>query len=68
MEKDWVVVYETSLEYQAEIAREVLENNGIKAVVLNQKDSSYMTFGPIEVYVHQSNKEKSIELLKDLKA
>lgn len=67
MEKDWVVVYETDQEYQAEIAREVLENNGIKSVIMNQHDSSYKTFGPIEVYVHQDNQEKSVELLKELK-
>lgn len=67
MEKDWVVVFETTMDFQAEIAKEVLENNEINAVILNQHDSSYTTFGPIEVYVHKDNQEKAIELLKELK-
>lgn len=67
MEKDWLVVFETSLAYQAEIAKEVLANDGIDSVILNQHDSSYTSFGVIEVYVHQDNKEKAIDLLKELK-
>ncbi|MDX9883311.1 MAG: DUF2007 domain-containing protein [Prolixibacteraceae bacterium] len=67
MEKDWVVVFETNQPYQAEIAKDVLENEGIDAVILNQRDSSYVAFGPIEVYVHQDHKEKATELLKELR-
>lgn len=67
MEKDWVVVFETTISYQAEIAKEVLENSEINSVILNQHDSSYTTFGPIEVYVHKDFKEKASELLKELK-
>jgi len=67
MEKDWVVVFNTDQSYQAEIAKEILENNGINAVILNQHDSSYTTFGPIELYVHQDFQEQAAELLKELK-
>jgi len=67
MEKDWKQVFLSGELYQAEIAREVLENNGINSVVLNQKDSVYKTFGNIEVYVHQNDETKAIELLKELK-
>ncbi|MBT6006306.1 MAG: DUF2007 domain-containing protein [Prolixibacteraceae bacterium] len=57
----------TSHEYKAEIARELLENEGIKVVVLNQHDSAYQTFGEFIIYVAQENKTRSIELLKELK-
>lgn len=67
MEKDWVLVFETDQPYQAEIAKEVLDNEEIDSVILNQKDSSYLVFGPIEVYVHKNFETKAIEILKTLK-
>ncbi len=67
MEKDFVIVFTTAQDHQAEIAREILEDNDIKSVVLNQKDSMYK-FGDIEVYVHKDNLEKAEEILKKLKS
>ena len=68
MEKDWKQVFLSGELYQAEIAKEVLENNDINAVILNQKDSSCTSFGNIEVYVHEKDELKAIELLKELKS
>ncbi len=65
MEKDWIIVRTYDKAYLAEIAKEVLEDNGIKAVIMNKKDSSYK-FGEIEVYVAKSHEAKASELLKDL--
>ena len=31
----------------------MLEENGINVVLLNKQDSSYLMFGPIELYVHE---------------
>jgi type III secretory pathway lipoprotein EscJ len=67
MEKDWKQVFLTGEMYRAEIARELLEYNGINAVILNQKDSSYTSFGNIEVYVNEKDVNQSIEILKELK-
>ncbi|HOO85130.1 MAG: DUF2007 domain-containing protein [Prolixibacteraceae bacterium] len=67
MEKDWKQVFLAGELYQAEIARELLENNGINAVVINKKDSSYLAFGNLEVYVNENDEEKAIEILKELK-
>jgi hypothetical protein len=53
--------------YQAEIAKDLLENNGINAVIMNQKDSSYTSFGNIEVFVNEKDEEKALEILKELK-
>lgn len=68
MEKDWKQVFLSGEMYQAEIAKEVLENNNIECVILNQKDSSFTSFGNYEVYVHESNADKAIELIKELKS
>ena len=67
MEKDWKQVFLSGELYRAEIAKELLENNGINAVILNQKDSSYTSFGNVEVYVNSIDEEKAIEILKELK-
>ena len=66
MEKDWVKVFDASQEYQAEMAKEILEDNEIQAVILNKHDSSYVTIGYIEVYVHKDNEDKALEILKEL--
>lgn len=67
MEKDWKQVFLSGEMYQAEIAKELLENNGINAVILNQKDSSFTSTGDIEVFVHKDDAEKAVEIIKQLK-
>jgi hypothetical protein len=66
MEKDWVVAKSFNKLYIANIAVEVLADNEIKAVIMNKKDSSYQTFGDIEVYVEYANLEKAQKLLEEL--
>lgn len=67
MEKGWAEVYLTEQEYQAIIARDVLENNGIVAVVMDQHDSTYKSFGEYRVLVPPEMENQAIDLLKDLK-
>jgi aspartokinase len=67
MEKGWTEVFMTAHQFQAEIAKDMLENEGISAVIFNQHDSSYQTFGEITVYVPDSDAEKALQLLKKLK-
>lgn len=55
MEKGWVVAYKTRLEYRAEIFKEVLHDHGIAAQIINKLDSTYKSFGDIEVYVPDTN-------------
>ena len=65
MEKNWVSVFTTNSEYIAEIAKGILNENEIDAVVLNKKDSSY-TFGEIELFVNRDNSIRAKYLLKEL--
>ena len=67
MEKGWKVVYFTAQEYKAEMAKEILENEGINVVMLNQHDSAYQSFGEISLYVAEPDETKAVELLKNLK-
>lgn len=66
MEKDWVCVFHTGENFQAEIAKEILENEEIKCVLINEHDSLFPSIGNIEVMVHKDFQEKATELLKDL--
>ncbi len=57
----------TAESHQAAIAKSILEENGIKAVILNQHDSSYATFGEYRVYIEEHDEAKAIDLLKELR-
>ena len=45
--ENWVSVFTTTSELEAGIVKDLLDEAGIPAVILNQKDSSYQTFGDI---------------------
>jgi hypothetical protein len=68
MEKDWKLVYFTGDDYRGAIAKELLEENGIPAVLINRKDSSYTVFGDIEVYVSNDDEEQANKILEHLKS
>jgi predicted Fe-Mo cluster-binding NifX family protein len=67
MEKGWKEIFMTAHEYKATMAKDILENKGIKTVILNQHDSSYKTFGEFAVYVMEADYERASEFLKNLK-
>jgi isopentenyldiphosphate isomerase len=67
MEEGWMEVFLTAQEYKATMAKDILENEGIDAVVMNQHDSAYKSFGDYVVYVKEADKLKALELLKKLK-
>jgi hypothetical protein len=67
MEKGWKELLLTDLEYQAHIAREILEEAGIPVVILNKKDSMYKVFGYCLVMVPEEWEQKALDLIKDLK-
>lgn len=47
----WSKIYETKMPYRAEIVKDILEQNGIGAIIMNKKDSAYDIFGQLEVHV-----------------
>ena len=66
MEDNWISVYSSDKPWQAEIAKQLLSESGIEAVVINKQDSSYLVFGEAEVYVSLGDVEKSKEILKNI--
>ncbi|HEK19402.1 MULTISPECIES: DUF2007 domain-containing protein [unclassified Mucilaginibacter] len=63
MEKNWVKVFTSSNYYQSEIVKQMLTGNHINAVLLNRQASSHQNFGEVEVYVHQDNFSRAIEMM-----
>ena len=63
MEKDWIKIFTSSDFYRSEIVKQVLIENQIDAVLLNKQDSSYRSFGQIEVYIHQEDFSKAVEIM-----
>lgn len=63
MEKDWEKIYVTKQIHLAEIAKGLLDENGINAVIVNKKDSTY-GFGEIELYVHRKDVLTAVNLIK----
>lgn len=61
---NWVSVFSTTEAFVAERMKEVLTDSGIPAVVLNQRDSSYLTFGDINVMVNKEDQEKAEQVIK----
>lgn len=64
MEKNWEQVFSTDQLYQAELIKQLLDNNSIPSVIINKKDSSYQAFGNSEVYVNLNDKEKALQIIK----
>ncbi len=67
MEKGWKEAFLTVHEYKATMAKDLLENAGIKTVILNQHDTAYQSFGNLVVYVPEADLNKAMDLLKELK-
>ncbi|MBN2524419.1 MAG: DUF2007 domain-containing protein [Bacteroidales bacterium] len=65
MEKNWVCIYNTTTVYLAEIAKDLLHEEEIDAVIINKKDSNYQ-FGILEIYVECNNAIKAKHILKDV--
>jgi hypothetical protein len=63
MEDNWEIARVFNKLYLAEIGKQVLEDNGIEAVILNQKDSAINSIGDVYLYVHKDNLEKAKQLL-----
>ena len=62
MEQRWTNIYTSTNFYQAEILRQALEANGIDAVLLNKKDSSYQ-FGEVQVMVPTDDVAAATEII-----
>ena len=61
---DLRLVTSTTEEHLASIYKLKLEGEGIPVFTINKKDSSYNSFGAIEMYVHHTNILKAKHLIE----
>jgi len=64
MEEGWKLIYSTDKPYQAGIVVEMLSDNNIIGLIINKKDSTYLSFGDTEVHVKEEEYNKAIEIIK----
>ncbi len=65
MADNWQTIFSTNKLYQAEMAKNILYDNEIEAILFNQQDSLYL-FGDIEIKVMADNVIKAKFLIKDI--
>jgi hypothetical protein len=65
MENDWVVIFTTSKQYEAEIINGLLSENEIESVVVNKQDSSYL-FGEYELFVNRDDILRAKTLIQNI--
>jgi hypothetical protein len=58
-------VFTSALQHQAEIVADILENEGIKAVVINRRDSVYNNFGDFVVKVPPDDVIRALKIIED---
>ncbi|SMO53200.1 DUF2007 domain-containing protein [Solitalea koreensis] len=63
MKNSWVKVYTTPIWYKAELMKHLLEEENLDVIKLNKRDSSYLNFGEIELYVPGIDFNKAIEVI-----
>jgi hypothetical protein len=59
----WISLKTSNQPYVLELMHGLLLENDIISVIINQKDSSYLTFGEAELKVKESDAEKAQKIL-----
>ena len=64
MEIEKTLLLSTADNLKVDIITSKLQNEGIPTWIINKKDSMYMTFGHIEVYVQKNHFSRAQELIE----
>ena len=64
MNNNWIKIYSSSQQYLVEIAKGVLQENGIESVILNKKDSAYNMWGEVELYANPQTAQEAMSIIK----
>jgi hypothetical protein len=64
MEKGWVIIKTYVNDFEAEIAKDMLNNNSIEAILINKRDSSFNSFGEIELFVKEADFDNALKLVE----
>ena len=62
MEAGWIKLYTSSDFFKSELVRQVLIDHEIEAVILNKQGFPYQ-IGEVEVYIHENNFQRALEII-----
>ncbi|MDA0973299.1 MAG: hypothetical protein O2867_06140 [Bacteroidetes bacterium] len=62
--KDWECIDSSADTMYIQLRMSMLQSAGLRAVILNRKDSVYNAFGTVELYVHRDDFLKAKHLLE----
>lgn len=63
-QQEWSLLKASSQLYELQLIKGMLEEHGIRAVILNQQDSSYQSFGEIKLMVPSEQLKQAEEIIK----
>jgi hypothetical protein len=63
-QQEWSLLKASSQLYELQLIKGMLEEHGIHAVILNQQDSSYQSFGEIKLMVPSEQLKQAEEIIK----
>ena len=59
MDYNWIKIYTSTDPFKIELLKGFLNENNIVAMSINKKDSSYLSFGEIELLVNEKDVMKA---------
>lgn len=65
--EDWITVFSSTMLYEIELYRQILQMEGIESVVLNQKDSFYVSIGDIKLKVKNTDVLRAKTIIENSK-
>ena len=63
MGKEWTNIFISTDPFKIELIKGMLKEHCIHAVTINKKDSSYLVFGTIELYVMEKDANSARQLI-----
>ena len=63
VERNWTKIFVSTNPNLIDLFVQLLDEQNIKSVAINKKDSSYTIFGNIELYVKDTDMEKSKKII-----
>lgn len=62
MEAGWIRIYTSEDFFKSELVRQVLIDNEIEAIIMDKQGFPYR-LGEVEVYIHEDNFQKALEII-----
>tara|TARA_B100001540_G_C15779491_1_gene630286 strand:+ start:1432 stop:1632 length:201 start_codon:yes stop_codon:yes gene_type:complete len=66
MEKDWIKIFTSKDNYYINLLIGKLKHEGINSVAINSMDSSYLSFGYIELFVKKNDLKASQKIISNI--